>query len=326
LSPTDWSGASKRDVTRGQAALAVAILLLASVFAALNPDFASAANLSTLANQTSVLAVLAVGSSIAIISRNIDIAPASVITLAAVVVALVSRGTGEIVTALVAGAAVTLGIYLLHGMLVARLRLDPLIVTLAAWIWARGLAVSLTDATTLPIRGVFIQTLNAPALFGLSPSVGIVALVYVAAWFVLNHTRLGIYTRALGEDERALAARGLDPGHWKIAVFATMGVTTSVAALLMIVRLAAAAPTAGIGLELDAIVAVIIGGTSFRGGTGRLGNTVAGVAFIAVLDNGLSELQLGDAQFQLLKGAGILGALLLDAASRRRRAAQKSRA
>ena len=311
-------------MTRGQAALSGAILLLAGVFAALNPAFATLANISTLANQTAVLAVLAVGSTFAIISRNIDIAPASVITLAAVVVALALRATGQIVPALAAGAAVTLAIYALHGVLVARLRLDPLIVTLAAWIWARGLAVSLTNATTLPIDNGFIRALNTPVLLGLTPSVGVVVAVYAAGWLVLNRTRLGLYTRALGEDERALAARGLDPGGWKIAVFLAMGVTTSVAALLMIARLAAAAPTAGFGLELDAIVAVIIGGTSFQGGSGRLGNTVAGVVFIAVLDNGLSALQLGDADFELLKGAGILAALLLDAASRRR--AQKSRA
>jgi len=311
-------------MTRGQAALSGAILLLAGVFAALNPAFATLANISTLANQTAVLAVLAVGSTFAIISRNIDIAPASVITLAAVVVALALRATGQIVPALAAGAAVTLAIYALHGVLVARLRLDPLIDTLAAWIWARGLAVSLTNATTLPIDNGFIRALNTPVLLGLTPSVGVVVAVYAAGWLVLNRTRLGLYTRALGEDERALAARGLDPGGWKIAVFLAMGVTTSVAALLMIARLAAAAPTAGFGLELDAIVAVIIGGTSFQGGSGRLGNTVAGVVFIAVLDNGLSALQLGDAAFELLKGAGILAALLLDAASRRR--AQKSRA
>jgi ribose/xylose/arabinose/galactoside ABC-type transport system permease subunit len=310
-------------MTRSQAALAVAILLLAGMFAALDPDFATLANLSTLANQTAVLAVLAVGSTFAIISRNIDIAPASVMTLAAVVVAMLLHATGSIAAALVAGAAVTLAIYLLHGLLIARLGLDPLIVTLAAWIWARGLAVSLTDATTLPIRSAFVQALDAPAVFGLTPAVGVVVAVYVAGWVVLNRTRLGIYTRALGEDERALSARGLSPAAWKVAVFATMGVTTSIAALLMIARLAAAAPTAGFGLELDAIVAVIIGGTSFKGGSGRLGNTVAGVVFIAVLDNGLSALQLGDAEFELLKGAGILAALLLDAANRRR--GQKSR-
>jgi ribose transport system permease protein len=304
-------------MTRGQATLSVAILLLAAVFAALNPRFATLANASTLANQTTVLAVLAVGSTFAIISRNIDIAPASVIALAAVVCAMTLRGTGNEAVALGAGAATTLAVYLLHGVLIARLGLDPLIVTLAGWIWARGLAVSLTDATTLPIRAPFVQALDTPVAAGLTPAVAIVLAVYVAGWFALNHTRLGIFTRALGEDERALRARGVDPVTWKILVFAAMGGTTAVGALLMIARLAAAAPTAGFGLELDAIVAVIIGGTSFRGGSGRLGNTVVGVLFIAVLDNGLSVLQLGDAEFQLLKGLAILAALLLDAASRR---------
>ncbi len=305
-------------MTRNQGAMLAAILLLAAAFTMLNPDFATRANLSTLADQTTVLAVLAVGSTFAIISRNIDIAPASVMALASVVVALVLRATGNLLLALLAGLAATLAVYVLHGLLVARLRLDPLIVTLAGWIWARGLAVSLTNATTLPIRHPFVQALDRRMLLGFTPATGIVVTVYVAAWFALNRTRLGLYSRALGADERALRARGVDPASWKITVFATMGLTTSVAALLMIARLAAAAPTAGFGLELDAIVAVIIGGTSFKGGAGRLGNTVVGVAFIAVLDNGLSVLELGDAEFQLLKGAAILAALLLEAAGRRR--------
>jgi ribose transport system permease protein len=305
-------------VTRSQATLAAAILVLACVFAGANGNFATGANLSTLADQTTVLAVLAVGSTFAIISRNIDIAPASVVALAAVVSALVLRSTGAIAPALLAGAATTLAIYLLHGALVAWLGLDPLIVTLAGWIWARGLAISLTNATTLPIRAGLVHALDTRVLFGLTPAVAIVVVVYAAGWFALNHTRLGLYTRALGADERALRARGVDPAHWKLAVFAAMGVTTAVAALLMIARLAAAAPTAGFGLELDAIVAVIIGGTSFKGGAGRLGNTVVGVVFIAVLDNGLSALQLSDAAFQLLKGVAILAALLLEAASRQR--------
>jgi ribose transport system permease protein len=296
----------------------VAILLLSVLFTALNPAFATAMNASTLADQTTVVAVLAVGATFAIISRNIDVASASVVALAAVVVALVLRATGNLPAALAAGLLSTLGIYLAHGMLVARLGLDPLIVTLAGWIWARGLAVSMTGATTIPIHSPVIHALDTRVLLGLTPAVGIVVLVYICGWLALNRTRLGIYTRALGEDDRGLRAGGVDPARWKLAIFLLMGMTTAIAALLLTARLAAAAPTAGLGLELDAIVAVIIGGTSFAGGSGRLGNTVVGVAFIAVLDNGLSLLQLSDADFQLFKGIAIIAALLLDAASRRR--------
>lgn len=173
-------------MTRSQAALLIAVLLLAAAFAALNPDFATLANLSTLADQTTILAVLAVGSTFAMISRNIDIAPAAVVALASVVVALVLRATQNLPMALLAGLAATLAVYTLHGLLVARLGLDPLIVTLAGWIWARGLAVSLTNATTLPIRHPFVQMLDRRILFGFTPAIGIVVAVYAAAWFALN--------------------------------------------------------------------------------------------------------------------------------------------
>jgi ribose/xylose/arabinose/galactoside ABC-type transport system permease subunit len=108
-----------------------------------------------------------------------------------------------------------------------------------------------------------------------------------------------------------------EPIKAKFAIFGTMGVTTAIGMILMIARIGAAAPTAGFRLELDAIVAVIIGGTSFQGGSGRMLNTLYGVIFIAVLDNGLTGLQMGDAEFLLAKGCAIIAALLLDVGGRR---------
>jgi ribose/xylose/arabinose/galactoside ABC-type transport system permease subunit len=297
--------------------LGLALVLLFGAFAGLEPTFLTLGNLSTLLNESAILAVLAVGATFGIISRNIDIAPASVIALSSVLVALVARASGDLALGLAAGVAGTLAIYLCHGLLIAHLGLDPLIVTLAAWIWARGLAVSLTAAATIPLRSAFVGTMNAAWVLGLAPPFFVAALVFGLGWVVLRRTRLGLYALALGQDERALRQSGVAPERAKVAVFALMGVTTSVGVILMLARIGAAAPTAGFGLELDAIVAVIIGGTSFKGGSGRIGDTLFGVAFIAVLDNGLSGLQMGDPEFFLLKGIAILAALLLEAFGRR---------
>jgi ribose/xylose/arabinose/galactoside ABC-type transport system permease subunit len=298
-------------------ALLVSIALLAAGFTTLEESFLTLRNIVALLDQSAVFAVLAVGATFGIISRNIDIAPASVIALGTVVVALVVHSGHGFALGILAGGAATIAIYLAHGALVGWLDLDPLIVTLAAWIWARGLAISLTNASTISLNHPFVALMNSQLVFGLTPSTICAALVFIAGAIVLHHTRIGMNVFALGQDSKLLRQAGVDPAVAKLAIFATMGVFTAIGMVLMIARIGAAAPTAGFGLELDAIVAVIIGGSSFQGGSGRMLNTLYGVAFIAMLDNGLTGLQMGDPEFLLVKGFAILGALLLEVGGRR---------
>jgi ribose/xylose/arabinose/galactoside ABC-type transport system permease subunit len=298
-------------------ALLVSIALLAAGFTTLEESFLTLRNIVALFDQSAVFAVLAVGATFGIISRNIDIAPASVIALGTVLVALVAHSGHGFALGILAGGAATIAIYLAHGALVGWLDLDPLILTLAAWIWARGLAISLTNASTIPLNHPFVAFMNSQLVFGLTPSTVCAALVFIAGAIVLHHTRIGMNAFALGQDSKLLRQAGVDPALAKLAIFATMGVFTAIGIVLMIARIGAAAPTAGFGLELDAIVAVIIGGSSFQGGSGRMLNTLYGVAFIAVLDNGLTGLQMGDPEFLLAKGFAILGALLLEVGGRR---------
>jgi ribose/xylose/arabinose/galactoside ABC-type transport system permease subunit len=137
-------------------ALLVSIALLAIGFASFEETFFTIRNIGALVDQSAVFAVLAVGATFGIISRNIDIAPASLIALGTVVVAIVAHSGHGLALGVLAGGAVTIAIYLVHGVLVGWLDLDPLIVTLAAWIWARGLAVTLTNATTLSLNLPFV--------------------------------------------------------------------------------------------------------------------------------------------------------------------------
>jgi ribose/xylose/arabinose/galactoside ABC-type transport system permease subunit len=201
----------------------------------------------------------------------------------------------------------------LNGAIIGRLRLDPLIVTLAAWIWARGLAVSLTNATTIAFDMNFVTLMNTPIAFGFTLAAPLIVLAFLAGWLILRRTRLGIHVYAVGGDPRMLRQAGVDEGRLRLSILLVMGCFTAAGMLVMLGRLGAAAPTAGFGLELDAIVAVILGGASFRGGSGRLRDTAVGVLFLAILNNGLSGLQMGDAQFYLIKGTIILAALTLRA-------------
>jgi ribose/xylose/arabinose/galactoside ABC-type transport system permease subunit len=290
--------------------------LLVALFATVNPGFLTAANLRSLLEQNAALAIVAVGTTFAIISRNIDLSPGSLIALSGVAMALVFTATGNIVLGLLGGLAVALAVELFNAVLITWADIDPLIVTLAAWIWVRGLAVSLTDANSVVVRDPFIDFMNGFSLFGVTPPIALIALAYLAGWFLLNKTRLGRYAYALGGDERATRQAGVNTTLYKVLMFLLFGVLVWLGAIVTVSRLGAAAPDAAYGLELDAIVAVIIGGTAFQGGEGSLRRTAVGVLFIAVLNNGLSTMGMRDASFYAFKGSAILLALLFEVLSR----------
>jgi ribose/xylose/arabinose/galactoside ABC-type transport system permease subunit len=254
---------------------------------------------------------------IGIISRCVDISPGSVVALGAVAAALALQAGWGVPAALIVGIAACLAVYRMNGLVIGKLGLDPLIVTLAAWIWARGLAVSLTNSRTLPFDLGFVDFMNTPLVAGFTPGVVLMVGAFVAGWIVLMRLPVGIRLYyALGNDPRMLRQAGVDDNATRLKVLLIMGCFTAARMLVMLGRFGAAAPTAGFGLELDAIVAVVIGGASFRGGEGRLRDTAVGVLFLAVLNNGLSGLQIGDAGFFLIKGSTILAALTLRSVAR----------
>ncbi len=303
--------------------LLVMLALLCVIFAIVNKDFLTLANFKALLEQNAALAIVAVGMTFALISRNIDLAPGSLIALSGVVIGLTYSATHNMALAIAAGLVAAILVDLFDGALIAVLGIDPLIVTLAAWIWVRGLAVSLTKADSIVIQHPFVDFMNNGQFLGVSPPIVLIVLAYIFGWFMLNRTRLGRYTYALGGDERAALQAGINIRRYKLLMFGMLGLLAGVAAVITVSRLGAAAPDAAYGLELDAIVAVIIGGNPFQGGEGTLRRTAFGVLFIAVLNNGLSTLGMRDAYFYALKGGTILLALGFEVLSQRLLAGQE---
>jgi ribose/xylose/arabinose/galactoside ABC-type transport system permease subunit len=301
----------------GQNGLLVMLALVILIFASLNKTFLTVDNFKNLLSQNAALFVVAVGMTFAIISRNIDLSPGSLVALTCVFIALTFQATGNMLLGIVVGFAAAILIELLNGFLVARVGLNALIVTLATWIWARGLAIGLTKADSIVVRDPVIDFINGPGLLGIGPPIIIVLVTYLTGWFLLNRTTLGRYTYAIGSDERAAIRAGIDTALYKILVFGLMGVMVGIASVLTLSRLGAAAPAATYGLELDAIVAVIIGGNSFQGGEGGLGRTFLGALFIAVLNNGLNNLGMRDSYFYMYKGVAIVVALLFGVVGQR---------
>jgi ribose/xylose/arabinose/galactoside ABC-type transport system permease subunit len=297
--------------------LLLMLLALLVLFTALNPRFLTLANLTTMLDQNAAAMIVAVGMTFAIISRNIDLAPASLIAMSGTVLGLVFSGTGSIGLGIIAAFVTALAVEGFNGLLIARGGMNPLIVTLACWIWARGFALGLTRANSIAVQDPLVDFMNRPVVLGITPSVLLAGLAFIAGAFILNRTRLGRYTFAMGNDERATVQAGVPTGRYKLLMFAMFGIFVGFGAVVTVSRLGAAAPNAAYGLELDAIVAVIIGGNPFQGGEGNLRRTLIGALFIAVLNNGLGNLGMLDAQIATYKGAAIVLALLFGVVSAR---------
>lgn len=159
--------------------LLVMLVVLIGIFAAANPRFLTVANFTTLLEQNAALFIVAVGMTFAIISTNIDLSPGSLIALSGVIIGLVFTATGSIALGILAGLAVAILVELFNGVLVARAGINPLIVTLAAWIWARGLAISFTDANSIVIRDPFISSMTNLRVVGISPPLVLIVLSYL---------------------------------------------------------------------------------------------------------------------------------------------------
>ncbi len=213
---------------------------------------------------------------------------------------------------------------LLNGLLVAGLGLNAIMVTLAAFIWARGLALAATNGNPIVVSNDLADVMNY-SVAGFTLTAPVVLVAYLVGWYLLARTKLGRYTYAMGGDPTAARRAGINTALYTALVFLLMGGAIAVASVITVGQLGSAQPYAGGGLELDAIIAVIIGGTRLMGGEGNIGRTAMGVAFISILNSGLLNLGLTDADFQLYRGIALLSVLSVQIWLRRRVAVEERR-
>jgi ribose transport system permease protein len=289
-------------------------VVLILLFGSLADNFLSVATFASLANRIPALAIVAAGMTLVIISGGIDLSVGSVLGLCGAVLgaAIVDwhqpmwvAACGALAAGLVAGAV--------NGLVTVWFGVPSFIVTLGMLEIARGLAYLTTQSQTRYI-GSAVERLSAP-IAGLAVSwaaviaVGIIA----AAQVVLSRTVFGRYVVAIGTNEPAVRLAGIDPRPARIAVFAALGAMTGLAAIFYTSRLGSSDPNAGAGLELSAIAAVVIGGTSLAGGRGSVVNTFFGVLVIATLEAGLAQIGASDPIKRVITGAVIVLAVILDA-------------
>ncbi|EHK2023401.1 ribose ABC transporter permease [Salmonella enterica subsp. enterica serovar Sandiego] len=295
----------------------IALLVLIAIVSTLSPNFFTVNNLFNILQQTSVNAIMAVGMTLVILTSGIDLSVGSLLALTGAVAASI---VGVEVNALVAvAAALALGaaIGAVTGVIVAKGRVQAFIATLVMMLLLlRGVTMVYTDGS--PVNTGFTDNADLFGWFGIGRPLGvptpvwIMAIVFIAAWYMLHHTRLGRYIYALGGNEAATRLSGISVSKVKIIVYSLCGLTASLAGIIEVARLSSAQPTAGTGYELDAIAAVVLGGTSLAGGKGRIVGTLIGALILGFLNNGLNLLGVSSYYQMIVKAVVILLAVLVD--------------
>jgi ribose transport system permease protein len=285
----------------------------------LTPHFLTVSNLLNVLEQTSINAVIAVGMTFVILSAGIDLSVGSVLALAGVVMATLLQQGWPVAPAIAAGLLIGFAFGALNGVAIAWGRLPPFIATLGMMSIARGCALLFTEGRPVSGFDETFRSLATARILGIPAPVLLTAAVYLVARFVLSSTRFGRYVYAIGGNEEATRLSGVNVGLHKIFVYGVSGLTSGIAAVLLTARLNSAQPIAGIMYELDAIAAVVIGGTSLAGGEGGVGGTLIGALIMGVLRNGLNLLGVSSFLQQVVIGLVIVVAVLLDTVLKSRR-------
>lgn len=290
----------------------VGLFLLGALLSYLSPFFLTTSNLLNVMEQTAINAVIAVGMTYVILSAGIDLSVGSVAALAGVVMANRLQAGWPLLSAIAAGVFTGAFCGLFSGLLITRGKLPPFIATLGMMSVARGAALLFTDGRPISGFDESLRSLSTGRVLGIPAPVILTVLLYVIAIIILNRTRFGRYVYAIGGNEEATRLSGVAVGFHKSAVYVISGVTAALGAVLLTARLNSAQPIAGMMYELDAIAAVVIGGTSLTGGLGTLGGTLIGALTMGVLRNGLNLLGISSFLQQIVIGFVIIAAVLMD--------------
>jgi ribose transport system permease protein len=289
------------------------LILLILFFGFSSDNFFSVITLTTILNQLPALTVVTVGMTLVLIVAGIDLSVGSVMGFCAAVVGVAAVVWGlPLWMAFLMGLGTGLICGAVNGLLVAYFSLPSFIVTLGMLEMARGLAYVTTGSQTVYI-GSQIQSLALPLPgIGVSAALIFAIVLVITAQFVLTRTVLGRYLVAIGTNEQAARMSGIDPRPYRLMVLAVSGALAGIAGIFNAAYLGSADPNAGIGLELSAIAAAVIGGTSLMGGRGSIIGAFAGVLIIAVLQNGLAQIGVSEPTKRLITGAVIIIAVLID--------------
>jgi ribose transport system permease protein len=285
--------------------------ILCAFFSFASGQFLTGENISNIIRQVSINGILAVGMTFVILTGGIDLSVGSVMAFTGTIMVglMINNGMPAIAAVLI---GIVLGALLgyINGLFIARARIPAIIVTLAMMEVARGAALLYTGG--YPLSGVSKSYgfIGRGYLFGVIPMPAVIMiLVFIIAYIILNHLPIGRYIYAIGGNEEAVRLSGVKVKRIKAFVYLVSGITAAISGLIMTSRLSSGQPMAGEGYELDAIAAVVLGGTSIAGGRGHIFGTILGALLLGVLSNGLNLMGVSPYVQRVLKGAIIVGAI-----------------
>jgi len=295
-----------------EAAIALAVVLECAVLALLSPHFFTTENLLNVSLQASITAIIAVGMTFVILTGGIDLSVGSVVAVAGIATTSALQSGRSYAASLAAGIGVGVLSGAAAGALVSVLRIAPFIVTLALMTVWRGLAFVTTEGRPVWSLPAGFASLGGARLAGVPlPSI-LMLLVFAAAHVALRHTRWGRHLYAVGGNPEAARLAGIRVRRVIASAYVLCGALAAAGGILLASRMNSRQPNAGLMLELDVIAAVVVGGTSLAGGRGSVLGTFLGTMLIAILRNGLNLLNVNSYIQQVVVGAVILMAVLLD--------------
>jgi ribose transport system permease protein len=301
----------------------IALVVLCTIIAILSDKFLTMDNGWNVLRQISVNICISVGMTLIVLTAGIDLSVGSILALCGAITAgLLKTGIRlpsaelfigfTLLGALLGGIMVGSLLGWFNGFVITKFKVPPFVGTLAMLTIARGLTMLWTQGHPISNLGAGFATIGTGWLLGIPVPVWIAGVVVLLAIFITRQTRLGRYIYAIGGNENAAILSGININKVKLIVYSIAGALAAVGGIMVTSRLDSAQPNAGTGYELDAIAAVVIGGTSLSGGKGSIGGTVMGAVIIGVLNNGLVLLNVSPFWQQVVKGAVILIAVIID--------------
>ncbi|RUT31808.1 ribose ABC transporter permease [Paenibacillus zeisoli] len=295
-----------------QLGMLIILILLCAIMAMFAPYFTEVHNILNILKQSSITAILAAGMTVVILTGGIDLSVGSTLALSGVISVMLTNAGIPPVLAMLTGAAVGYIAGFINGYFTAVTKLPAFVVTLGSMTYLRGIAFVISGGLPLVLTNKFFIFFGAGSMLGVPTPIYIMAVVYVIMFFVLKYTMFGRHLYAIGGNEEAARLTGIKVERTLINVYSISGLMAGIAGVVMAGRVISGQPNAGISFELDAIAAVILGGTSFVGGVGKIQGTIIGVLIMAVLSNGLTLLDVDFYWQMIVKGIVIVIAVLLD--------------
>ena len=302
-------------------AIALATVGLGALLTLLSPAFLTLSNFQSILVQSSVTAIMAIGMAFIIMSGGIDISMGAILFFTSALFAQLMLDTGSYPLAFIAAMTCATALGALNGALVIWFKMSPLITTLATYSIYRGMAIHLTGAQNIPVPRD-MGFLGNGRIWGIPVPILLLLVVFAIGIYALTRTRFGVFVRAIGNSQRSARETNLPIGRTTILVYAIGGFVTGIAALILLARVGGLQSGIGIGIEFTVIAAVILGGTKLTGGSGTIVGSVIGALFLVLIDNGLNLMNASPYIYDIVRGAVLLAAVVVDRLSAHRAAQQ----